>query len=57
MGFNLDGIKDKANEGVDAGQDAVNEKAGKDVVNEDHANQAKDKAGEQIDGLGDKFGK
>lgn len=57
MGFNLDGIKDKANEGVDAGQDAVNEKAGKDIVNEDHANQAKDKAGEQIDGLGDKFGK
>lgn len=57
MGFDVDGLKDKANEGIDSGKDAVNEKAGKDVVNDDHTNTAKDKAGEHLDGLGDKFGK
>ncbi|WP_346845717.1 ribosome recycling factor [uncultured Rothia sp.] len=57
MGFDIDGLKDKANSGIDAGKDAINEKAGKDVVNDDHTNTAKDKAGEQIDGLGERFGK
>ncbi|GGH66464.1 ribosome recycling factor [Rothia aerolata] len=55
--MNLDGIKDKANQGIDSGKDAVNEKAGKDVVNDDHTQKAKDVAGEKIDGLGGKFGK
>lgn len=57
MDFNTDGIKDQANERIDGGKDAINEKAGKDIVNDDHTNTAKDKAGEQIDGLTDKFGK
>lgn len=53
MGFDVDGLKDKANEGIESGKDAVNEKAGKD----DHTNTAKDNVDEQIDGLGNKFGK
>lgn len=56
MAIDLGGFKDKANEGIDSAANAVNEKVGKDVVNEDTANQAKDKAGEQIDSLGSKFG-
>ncbi len=57
MGFDIDGIKDKANEGVDAGKDAVNEKAGREVVNEDHAQQAKDKVDEQFTNVAGKFTK
>lgn len=56
MPIDLGGLKDKANEGIDSASNAVNEKAGKEVVNEDIENQAKDKAGETIDGLGSKFG-
>lgn len=56
MPIDLGGLKDKANEGIDSAANAANEKAGKDIVNEDMSNQAKDKAGEQIDGLGSKFG-
>ncbi len=56
MGFDVDGIKDKVNEGVDSVKDTVNEKAGRDLVNEDISNQVKDKAAETIDGLGSKFG-
>ena len=56
MPIDLGGLKDKANQGIDAAAKAVNEKTGKDLVNEDTANKAKDKAGETIDGLGSKFG-
>lgn len=56
MGIDLGGIKDKASEGIDSVKETVNEKAGREVVNEDVANQAKDKAGEVLDGLGNKFG-
>lgn len=56
MPIDLGGLKDKANEAIDAVADTVNEKVGKEVINEDTATQIKEKAGEQLDGLTSKFG-
>lgn len=47
MGFDIG--KDKIDDAVDKGKDAVNDKAGKDVVSDENADKAKD-------ALGDKFG-
>ncbi|MFW0107712.1 ribosome recycling factor [Rothia sp. P7181] len=57
MGFDLDGMKDKITEGVENVKDVVNEKIGKDVVNDDIVNQAKEKISEGIDAVTEKFGK
>lgn len=53
MGFDLNSAIE---ENVDKAKDAVNEKAGKEIVNDDLAQKAKDAAGDVAGKLGEKFG-
>lgn len=48
MGFDING---KVEEGLNAGKDATNEKAGKDVVTDEHVDKANDTINEKIDGF------
>lgn len=54
MGFDLNGAIDG---GVDKAKDAVNEKAGKEVVNDEQAQQAKDVASDTAGKFTERFGK
>lgn len=54
MGFDLNGVVDGA---LDKAKDLVNEKAGKEVINEEQAQQVKDAADNVVAGLTEKFGK
>ncbi|MFW0111414.1 ribosome recycling factor [Rothia sp. P5764] len=54
MGFDLNNA---INENLEKAQDVVNEKAGKEVVNDDLAQKAKDVASDVANKLGEKFNK
>lgn len=54
MGFDLNGAVDGA---LDKAKDLVNEKAGKEVINEETAQKAKDAADNVVAGVSEKFGK
>ncbi|MDY3048312.1 MAG: ribosome recycling factor [Rothia sp. (in: high G+C Gram-positive bacteria)] len=54
MGFDLNNV---INDGVDKAKDAINEKTGQDLVNEEQAQQVKDAAAGLAGQLGEKFGK
>lgn len=54
MGFDLNSA---INDGIDKAQDAINEKAGKEVVSEENAEKAKEVAADAATKLTEKFGK
>ena len=54
MGFDLNNA---VNDNVDKAKDTVNDKAGKEDVNDDHAQQAKDTVNDAAGKLGERFGK
>lgn len=53
MGFD---INNAINENVDKIKDGINEKAGKEVVNDEQAQQAKDAVSDAANKLGERFG-
>ncbi len=54
MGFDLNSA---ISEGIDKAQDAINEKAGQEVISEENAEKAKGLAADAASKLTEKFGK
>lgn len=54
MGFD---IKDTVDQGLDKAKDVVNDKAGKEVVTDEHVDKAGEAVNENVQKLTDKFGK
>ncbi|WP_315310033.1 ribosome recycling factor [Rothia dentocariosa] len=54
MGFDLKNIVEQ---GIDKAKNLVNDKAGKEVVNDEHTSKAEEVVNENVQKITDKFGK
>ena len=54
MGFDIKGTVDQ---GLDEAKDVVNDKAGKEIVTDEHVDKAGEAVNENVQKLTDKFGK